>query len=310
MKLHTITAPTKAAALKQVEELLGPGAIIVSSNKDGNQHRIIAALDRDFFEVPKAEPEVDQQKLHSKIEQILGFHKVPGKIADEMLAKISGKKLKGEDDALYQMMSGYFGYAPVNPQDNTRIMLFGQPGIGKTLAISKLMAQAVFHDFKVNVITTDIKRAGGVEQLKAFTKILKIPLTVAKNPEELATALVECEGGITLIDTSGINPYSQEEIDGLMELLSVADIEPIEPVLVMPAGGDVEEGVEMAKAFRNIGAERMIITKADSARRFGSVVTVARIMKLKFANFSGTPNVAKTLEAITPEAMSVLLKVS
>ena len=65
----------------------------------------------------------------------------------------------------------------------------------------------------------------------------------------------------------------------------------------------------MAKAFRHLGAERMIITKADSARRFGGVLTVARIMKLQFANFSGTPSVAKTLEPISAEALAELLNI-
>jgi hypothetical protein len=32
-------------------------------------------------------------------------------------------------------------------------------------------------------------------------------------------------------------------------------------------------------------------------------------MKLEFANFSGTPNVAKTLEAISAAALTELLKV-
>lgn len=305
MKLYTFTADDSASAMKMVEEALGKDAIIVSNNKDGNQIRIVAAIDRDFQPLPSAKPEVDQVALQKKIAQILKFHKIPGKIADEMMAKIEGRKAIDEQDALEQMMLGYFKYDPIDSSKSQRIMLFGLPGIGKTLAISKLMAQAVFHDLDVHVITTDIKRAGGIEQLTAFTKILKIKLHIAENAEQLQGILKGIKGGTTLIDTSGINPYEQEEIDGLIGLLS-ADIT-IEPILVQPAGGDVEEAVDMAKAFRHIGAKRMIITKADSARRFGSIITVARIMKLHFANFSGTPNVAKTLEPITEEALAKLI---
>lgn len=307
MKLYTFTAENVAAAMEMVKEELGEDAIIVSNNKDGRKVRIVAALDRDYTQMPVAKPEVDQAALQKKIAQILRFHKIPGKIADEMLETLIGRKLADEVDALEQMLVTYFKSSPIDSSKNQRIMVFGLPGIGKTLAVSKLMAQAVFHDLDVHVITTDIKRAGGVEQLTAFTKILKLNLHVARDATELREILKEIKGGTTLIDTSGINPYEQSEIDGLTDLLD-ADIT-IEPVLVQPAGGDVEEAVDMAKAFRHIGAKRMIITKADSARRFGSIITVARIMKLSFANFSGNPNVAKTLEPITAEALAELLEV-
>lgn len=311
MKLYTFTAATAAEAMQMAKQELGEGVIVISNNKDGKNVRIIAAVDRDYTPLPSAKPSVDQKVLQNKIAQILKFHKIPGKIADEMMAQIEGYKAQDEHDALEHMLGGYFKFSPIDSSKNQRIMLFGLPGIGKTLAISKLMAQAVFHDLQVNVITTDIQRAGGIEQLTAFTKILKLKLHVARNVDELREAIKENDisklGGTTLIDTSGINPYAQNEIDNLAELL-LADSS-IDPVLVMPAGGDVEEAVEMAKAFRHIGAERMIITKADSARRFGSIITVARIMKLHFANFSGTPSVAKTLDGISAEALAELLNI-
>ncbi len=308
MKLFTFTAEDSATAMQMAVDALGEDAIIVSNNKDGKNVRIIAAVDRDFQPMPTAKPAVDQKALQKKIAHILKFHKIPGKIADEMLENLSGRKLADEHDALEQMLGAYFKYNPIDSSKNQTIMLFGLPGIGKTLAISKLMAQAVFHDLDVNVITTDIKRAGGVEQLTAFTKILKLKLHVARDAAELKKVLASLDGGTTLIDTSGMNQYEQSEIDGLHELLEGND--EIEPVLVQPAGGDVEEAVEMAKAFRHFGAKRMIITKADSARRFGSILTVARIMKLHFANFSGTPSVAKTLEGISAEALAEILTVS
>lgn len=309
MKIHTFIAEDVTAALQQVEEALGKDAVIISNNKDGKQVRVIAALEDDLppeLLAPKTPPTPDQQAIRNKVELVLKFHKIPGKIVDEMMAKIAGQVFVSDKAALEKMMQTYFRYESIDSTKNSRIMLFGLPGIGKTLAVSKLMAQAVFNDNPVHVITTDIKRAGGVEQLTAFTKILKLKLHLATNPEQLQEKLAEIEGGMVLIDSFGINPYEQSEIDALAELLAN---EGIEPILAMPAGSDVEEAVEMAKAFRNLGAKRMIVTKADSVRRFGSIITVARIMNLALANFSGTPNVAKTLEAVSPEAMANLLAV-
>ena len=101
-----------------------------------------------------------------------------------------------------------------------------------------------------------------------------------------------------------MNPYDRKEVETLLDLLAVADIEPI---LVVPAGGDVEEAVDMARALRDVGAERLIVTKADSARRLGSLITAARVLGLSFANFSDAPNVVDNLEAVTPKALAELV---
>ena len=58
-------------------------------------------------------------------------------------------------------------------------MLVGLPGAGKTVTTAKLATKAVMSGAKINVITTDRVRAGGVQQLEAFTDILKLDLMCA-----------------------------------------------------------------------------------------------------------------------------------
>jgi flagellar biosynthesis GTPase FlhF len=72
MKLHTFTASDITAAMQEVEALLGKDAVIVSSNQDGDNVSVIAAIDRDFEPMPVVKPEIDQEKLQEKIGQILG----------------------------------------------------------------------------------------------------------------------------------------------------------------------------------------------------------------------------------------------
>lgn len=306
MRLHTFNAVDLNTAMEMVREKLGDNAVIVSSNKEvGGMVRVTAAIEEQSFQLPsKQEDSEIQKQLDDEVTRILRFHKVPGKIIEEITPHIYSQQFLNAGAALEYAFFKNYKFSPVHHTQAKPLMLFGMPGIGKTLAISKMMTEAVFADRKINVITTDIKRAGGIEQLSAFTKILGIKLQIAKNPEQLLQELNKNTDGVTLIDSAGVNPLDTEEISGLQDLLKVADID---PALVMPAGMDVEEAVDMARAYRPIKCNRLIITKADSARRFGSIITVARILGLAFANFSGTPNVATSLEPITPKTLTEII---
>ena len=305
MRVFNFFGDNQKDTMAQVRDKLGEDAIIISQEKNSGGIKIVAALEEESLqEKPKPKVEDTQKKLEAELIKILRFHKLPIKIVEELIPHLAGQKFLNPQAALEHAFFKNFKFSPLHHTQKRPIMLIGMPGIGKTLAISKMMTEAIFEDRKVNVITTDIKRAGGVEQLTAFTKILKIDLQFAKNPDELKTELDKNKEGITLIDSYGVNPYDRKEVETLLDLLAVADIEPI---LVVPAGIDVEEAVDMARALRDVGAERMIITKADSARRFGSIITVARILNLSFANFSDAPNVVNSLEPITPKALAELI---
>ena len=307
MRVFNFFGDNQKHAMEKVREKLGESAIIISQEKNSGGVRIVAAIEEEPAQ-PDTGPDTGieniQEKIESELIKILRFHKLPIKIIEELIPYANEQNFVSPRAAIEHMFFKHFKFSPLHHTQERPIMLVGMPGIGKTLAISKMMTEAIFEDRKVNVITTDIKRAGGVEQLTAFTNILKIDLQFAKNPDELKAELDKNKEGITLIDSYGVNPFDKDEIGTLLELLAVANIEPI---LVVPAGIDVEEAVDMCRALRDIGAERLIITKADSARRFGSIITVARILDLAFANFSGNPNVVNNLEPVTPKALAEII---
>ena len=65
-------------------------------------------------------------------------------------------------------------------------MLVGPPGVGKTLTAAKLIVAAHRRGEAVAAISCDTKRAGGFEQLEAFTRILGLPLAAVEDPPALA----------------------------------------------------------------------------------------------------------------------------
>lgn len=207
--------------------------------------------------------------------------------------------------ALHAAVAREFRFDPL-PQDagHAPIMLVGPPGAGKTLAIAKLAAAAVIGGLKPAVVTCDAIRAGGVEQLAAFTRILKIPLLSADDPLTLADALMTLKrSDIVFVDSAGRNPFDPAD---LAELDALLDAAAIEPVLTLPAGGDPVEAAEITRIFRIRGCRRLVVTRADTTRRIGAALAAAHA-GLAFANWAASPRVADGLPPLTAEALTGLL---
>ena len=185
-------------------------------------------------------------------------------------------------------------------------MLVGPPGSGKSIAAAKLAARSVLRQRHVGVITCDNLRAGATEQLAAFTRILEIELVKARGPESLRRAVEAATGmfDLMLIDSPGLNPFRQTDMDYLGELVEAADVEPI---LVMAAGGDAVEAGEMAESFATIGATRLFTTRLDTTRRLGAMLAAAEMGQLALADVSASPHVASGLSPISAVSLARLI---
>jgi flagellar biosynthesis protein FlhF len=235
-----------------------------------------------------------------KIVELFDFHNLPAEYYNALLKNLDKANFANVNSALETIIIRSFKCEPLKFTQPKPLMVVGMPGIGKTASIAKMATEAKYYDRKVNVITTDIKRAGGVEQLKNFCRILGVEMQLARNPKQLAKALEGKEDQITLIDSAGANPYVESDIELLGELLKVADIEPI---FVLQAGGDPDDAVDMGQNLKKLGINRMIVTKIDSARRIGGMLATALENDLTFANFSSTSSIGKGLDPYTPKAL-------
>ncbi len=156
------------------------------------------------------------------------------------------------------------------------------PGAGKTVTAAKLAARALRAGGRVRLISADAARAGAAEQLAAFARILRVPVERAEGVLALRNAAAAAEPGETLlIDTAGINPYASADRD---ELDALIDAGAAEPVLVLPAGSDAVDAVDMARIFAEHGCSRIILTRIDIARRLGSALAAADANALAFAD--------------------------
>jgi flagellar biosynthesis protein FlhF len=319
MRMKCFTAESMPEAIRQVRDELGDNAIIISSQRDGNGIRVTAAIEG-------TEPEPELPAIDAPLDAIeaisdaLDRHGTPGELAERLLraaTPLAERLLRAASalsvDAPIMTMAAaldsVFMFEPLPERETARpLALIGPPGSGKTVTVAKLAARAVLANRPVNVITTDTMRAGGVDQLAAFTRILDLDLQTALDAETLTDALHAARHGnndtLTLIDTGGANPFDGQEMEELDLLLRATDAD---IVLVMPAGYDCEEAAEIGRAFCRIGARRLLVTRLDAARRLGSVLVAADSAKLKFCDLSITPHVAEGLSPINPVSLARLL---
>tara|TARA_R110002094_G_scaffold145989_4_gene135207 strand:- start:263 stop:1357 length:1095 start_codon:yes stop_codon:yes gene_type:complete len=248
----------------------------------------------------------DESAVVEELTEVMLRHSVPEEVTDQVISCATVLGMSDPYLALSSAIEHLFTFKPIQARPLKKpIMLVGAPGVGKTLTSAKLAARAVMNNLSAAVITTDTLRAGGIEQLQAFTRILKVPLIKATSPAALAKAIDQSKGlDQIIIDTGGANPFNKDDMKTLALLAAAADIEPI---LVMGAGADANESGEIARIFSTMGVRRMVTTRLDVARRLGGLLNAAHEGGLSFAEMSDTPQVADGLLGLSPKKMSKIL---
>ncbi len=302
-----------------VRDNLGEDAVIVATREEngGRTVRVTAAIEPGFelgkngsAAAPESwlqyDDEEEEGAIAEELTEVLLRHSVPENVMDNMISCATVMALENPGTALVAAVEHLFTFnpLPVRPHDKA-LMMVGSPGSGKTLAVAKLAARGVMNGLKIGVISTDTVRAGGIEQLESFTRLLNIDLKKAETPEELNRVLDGMEGiDQVIIDTQGLNPFDTNDIKNLARMIGGQDIEPI---LVLAAGGDCEEMGETARVFATLGVQRFLPTRIDIARRLGGLLAAAHQGGLSFADAGNTPKVADGLKILSPQALSKLL---
>jgi len=292
MRLKLFRAPDMAGAMASVRATLGPEALILATRRTREGVEITAAL-----EPAEAAAQPAAVMDGGAETRALRFHGV----ADDVRMAIG-------DAPLVEGLARVVRFAALDlAPDAPPLLLIGPPGAGKTLTVARLATRLVLGGLTPTVVTADERRAGAVEQLCAFTRILGIDLMTASHPVGLARVLAgRAATAPVLIDTPGIDAFDPAQRDEIADLLAASGGVAVQ---VLPAGLDVAEAGEIAAAGREMGARLLIGTRFDLARRLGGIIAAGRA-GLALAEAGVGPGAADGLVALTPEFLAERLRVN
>ncbi len=243
-----------------------------------------------------------------QLTEVMLRHGVPEDVSDPILSCCMVMGFEDARGALVAALENLFRFAPImpatqKPQSIRKATMFiGPPGAGKTLTTAKFAAKAVLQNMPAAVITADTLRAGGVEQLEAFTRLLEVPLYKIKTPNDLKARLASIHPETAVfIDMPGLSPFSTESMKTLAKFSAASAIE---PVLVIPAGLDAAESADMARLYSALGVRRLIGTRLDMARRYGGLLAAANAGNMAFAEIGNAAHVAEGLQALSPKILA------
>jgi len=188
---------------------------------------------------------------------------------------------------------------PLRTHQRKIMMFVGPTGVGKTTTIAKLAARYAYKlgtNYKVGIVTLDSFRVGAVEQLKAYTNIMRLPLEVVKRPEELGEAierLKDCH--YILIDTAGGSQYDMDKIELINQYQEHLTETPIEKMLVLPANVKTTDLYEIYNSYSTLHIDNLIFTKLDETISYGNLISFAHKTKKSICYVSVGQNVPDDL---------------
>ena len=230
----------------------------------------------------------------------------PHGIGEKLLAAlVDGARAARIDEELYRLESAFrtaFTFAPLSFAPSDPIMLIGPTGAGKTSCAAKLAAEASDGTATPLMLTADVGRAGAIEQIRSYSDALDADYFIVESPLDVSQVLNSHRpNGAVIVDTPGVSPYDSADVAALRSYRDACDAE---PVLILPAGGDADEYVDWANAFKEIGVKRCILTKFDATKRVGAGLRAAFEANLAVAHFSETPFISEGLIAASPEFLA------
>ncbi len=191
--------------------------------------------------------------------------------------------------------------------DKKAIMLIGPTGVGKTTTIAKLSARDIKAGKKVAIINLDTYRIGAIEQIRIYTRIMGIPLSIVSSPKELDETLSRYmqTRDIVYIDTTGRNPRDETYIN---ELLSVCKINlQIDVHLLISASCDDAFMIDAYRFYKKLPLNYIDFTKIDEAVRFGSLYNLILTYQKPVSFITTGQKVPGDIEFVTPEKLSNLI---
>lgn len=165
--------------------------------------------------------------------------------------------------------------SPIRTQAGDRrvVALVGPTGVGKTTTVAKLAAGfRIEARRRVGLLTIDTFRIAAVQQLRAYSEIMDLPMEVVETADQMQPALERLgDVDLVLIDTAGRSPRSDARIDQLVDLLRSA--KPDETHLVLSSTSSTSAVQLALQGFAPVRPTAAIVTKIDESPHMAGVIS-------------------------------------
>ena len=215
---------------------------------------------------------------------------------------------------------------PLRVEDETRILIVGLNGSGKTTSAAKLALLLKKQGHMPSLVACDLQRPAAIEQLATLGKLIDVPVHVPnpgeKNVQRAAAAALEQFGGrssgdasndlarpaglaarpsVQIFDTAG-----RQEIDEALmnELKTLKEfLQPHEILLVADAATG-QQAVSIASGFdAALSITGIILTKLDGDARGGAALSMREVTHRPI-KFAGTGEKLDQFELFIPERLA------
>lgn len=176
------------------------------------------------------------------------------------------------------------------------VALVGPTGVGKTTTIAKLAARhALRHGPRsVALVTTDSYRIGAYEQLRAYGRILDVPVRLVSNDEDLSRTLGDLsDRRLVLIDTTGMSQRDLRLPEQLGLLRDGRDW--LKTYLVLSTTARLSSLEEIVRVYQKTSLAGCVLTKIDETTSLGSALSAVIAHRLPVAYISDGQRVPEDL---------------
>ena len=180
--------------------------------------------------------------------------------------------------------------------------LIGSTGVGKTTTTAKLAAAfATVHGAgNLGLITLDAYRVGAHEQLRAYGRILGVPVHTAHDRASLEDLLELLAGKkMVLIDTAGMAQRDSR----CRELLDMLQHRSIQRLLVLDAAAQGETTDDVITAWRAARCKGVVLSKIDEAVKLAPALDALIRHRLKVIGVANGQRVPEDWHRLSANAL-------
>lgn len=214
----------------------------------------------------------------------------------EALKKRSNIQMEQAIEHVLREVMGKPKYLRGSTKTARTVMLIGPTGVGKTTTLVKLAAGCLFErKANVAIINADVFRVGAQDQLKAYAKILDVPLKTIYETKELKDAVNGfADRDFIFIDTCGKASTDKEYQNEIRELLNTGKVQDVYLVVSSTTSGRVCR--QIVESYGFIKQYKTILTKLDESGSIGGAVNLSY--------YSGQPLSYVTIGQNVPDDIS------